>query len=136
MQARSLEYKDPFLGRDLRIPDDQRSQINAPLHVIAAAAARLYVPRGHPLAHEQWPSPSGYMRVPLWPAQLQRAAIGFAAAASLGLATAPASVELSAGTAWRWRTRILNRVMGCYVAKIQVHVRLRPEIVATRCGGY
>ena len=129
MQARALEYKDHFLGRDLRIPDDQRALIVAPLHVIAAAAARLYVPRGHPLAPEQWPLPSGYMRVSLWPAQLQRAAIGFAAAASHGLATAPASVDVSAWTTWHWRTRILNRVMGCYVAKIQVRFRSRPEIV-------
>jgi hypothetical protein len=135
MQARAVEYNDHFLGRDLRIPDDQRAQIVAPLHVIATAAARLYVPHGYPLAAEQQPPPSGYMHVALWPAQLQRAAVGFAAAASHGLATATASVELSERTAWRWRTRILNRVMGCYVARIQVRFRSRPEIVATRCGG-
>ena len=121
MQARALEYKDHFLGRDLRIPDDQRAQIVAPLHVIAAAASRLHLPRGYLLAHEQPPSPSGYMRVSLWPAQLQRAAIGFAAAASHMLATAPASVDVSARTTWHWRTRVLRRVMGGYVGKIQVH---------------
>ena len=132
----SLQYVDPFLGRTLHIPPDQLAQVDAPLHVIAAAAARLHLPRGLPLALEQTLSPSGYMHphtpllyVSLWPAQLQRAAIGFAAAASHGLATAPASVDVSARTTWHWRTRILNRVMGCYVAKIQVRFRSRPEIV-------
>ena len=119
----SSQYADPFLGRTLRIPPDQRAQVDAPLHVIAAAAARLHVPRGLPLALEL-PPPSGYMRVALWPAQLQRAAIGFAAAASHGLATAPASVDVSARTTWHWRTRVLRRVMGGYVAKIQVRGRL------------
>jgi hypothetical protein len=127
--APSFQYADPFLGRTLRIPPDQRAQVDAPLHVIAAAAARLHLPRGHPLAHEQTLSPSSYMRVSLWPAQLQRAAIGFAAAASHGLATAPASVDVSARTTWHWRTRVLRRVMGGYVGKIQVHSRLRAVIV-------
>jgi hypothetical protein len=109
----------------MRIPETQRAQVDAPLHVIAAAAARLHLPRGHPLAHEQTLSPSGYMRVSLWPAQLRRAAIGFAAAASHGLATAPASVDVSARTSQHWRTRVLVRVMGGYVDRIQVHARLR-----------
>ncbi len=122
----SLQYVDPFLGRTLRIPADQRAQVDAPLHVIAAAAARLYVPRGHPLAHEHPPPPGGYMHVALWPAQLQRAAIGFAAAASHGLATAPASAHVSARSTWHWRTRILLRIMGGYVGRINVHARLPP----------
>ena len=126
----SFQYVDPFLGRTLRIPADQRAQVDAPLHVIAAAAARLHLPRGHPLALELPPPPSGYMRVALWPAQLQRAAIGFAAAASHGLATAPASVDVSARTTWHWRTRVLRRVMGGYVAKIHVLARLRAAVAA------
>ena len=126
-------YVDPFLGRTLRISDNQRAQVDAPLHVIAAAAARLHLPRGHPLALELPPPPSGYIRVALWPAQLQRAAIGFAAAASHGLATAPASVDVSARTTWHWRTRILRRVMGGYVGKIQVHDYPRRAIGAARC---
>ena len=125
-------YVDPFLGRTLRIPDNQRAQVDAPLHVIAAAAARLHLPRGLPLALELPPPPSGYMRVALWPAQLQRAAIGCAAAASHGLATAPASVDVSARTTWHWRTRVLLRVMGGYVARIQVLARLRAVIVVKR----
>jgi hypothetical protein len=116
----------------MRIPFDQRAQIDTPLHVIEAAAARLHFPRGYRLAHEQPQSPSGYTRVSLWPAQLQRAAIGFAAAASHGLATAPASVDVSARTAWCWRTRILIRVMGSYVGKIQVRVRVRAAAAAAR----
>jgi hypothetical protein len=84
-----LEYHDRFLGRSLRIYFDQRAQVDAPLHVIAAAAARLHLPCSYPPEHELPPPPSGYKRVPLWPAQLQRAAIGFAAEASHGLATAP-----------------------------------------------
>jgi hypothetical protein len=107
------------------IPFAQRATIDAPLHVIAAAVARLHLPRGHPLALEQPPPPSGYMRVSLWPAQLQRAAIGLAVAASHRLATAPASVHVSARTTWRWRTRVLRRIMGDHVARIQVQARLR-----------
>jgi hypothetical protein len=38
-----------------------------------------------------------------------------------GLATAPASVEVSARTTLRWRTRILLRIMGGYVGRINVH---------------
>ena len=116
------------------IPFAQRATIDAPLHVIAAAAAaaRLHLPRGHPLALEQPPPPSGYMRVSLWPAQLQRAAIGLAVAASHRLATAPASVDVSARTTWRWRTRVLRRIMGDHVARIQVRARWRAAVVATR----
>ena len=117
-------YVDPFLGRTLSIPPDQRAQVDAPLHVIAAAAARLNLPRGLPLALELPPPPSGYTAVALWPAQLQRAAIGFAAAASHGLATAPASVNVSARTTWHWRTSVLRRVMGGCVGRIQVRTRL------------
>ena len=131
--APSLQYLDPFLGRTLCIPIDQRAQVDAPLHVIAAAAARLHLPRGLPLALELPPPPSGYMRVSLWPAQLQRAAMGFAAAASHGLVTAPASVDVSARTTWHWRTRVLRRVMGGYVGKIQVHDCPRCAIGAARC---
>ncbi len=125
----SVEYQDRYLGRPMRILFIQRDQFDAPLHVIAAAAARLHLPRGYPLALDQPPPPSGYTAVTLWPAQLQRAAIGFAAAVSHGLATAPASVDVSARTTWHWRTRVLRRVMGGYVGKIQVHSRLRAVIV-------
>ncbi len=131
--APSFQYVDHFLGRTLRIPVDQFAQIDAPLHVIAAAAARLHLPRDHPLALELPPPPSGYMRVALWPAQLQRAAIGFAAAASHGLATAPASMNVSARTTLRWRTSVLRRVMGGYVGKIQVHACPRSAIGAACC---
>jgi len=101
----------------------------------------LHLPRGLPLALEQTLSPSGYMHphtpllyVSLWPAQLQRAAIGFAAAASHGLATAPASVDVSARTTWHWRTRVLRRVVGGYVARIQVRARLRAAVAAAHCA--
>ena len=131
--APSFQYIDLFLSRTLSIPPDQRAQVDAPLHVIAAAAARLHLPRGLPLALELPPPPSGYMCVALWPAQLQRAAIGFAAAASHGLATAPASGDGSARTTWHWRTRVLRRVMGGYVCKIQVHACPRSAIGDARC---
>ena len=138
--SRTVECHDFYLGRRLRLPLDQRAQVDAPLHVIAAAAARLYLPRGHPLALEQPPAPppSGYTRISLWPAQLQRAAIGFAAAASHGLATAPASVDVSARTTWHWRTRVLCRVMGGYVAKNQVHMRrtfAKARVIVFVCFG-
>ena len=118
------------------IPFAQRAIIDAPLHVIAAAAARLHLPRGYPLALEQQPPPSGYMRVSLWPAQLRRAAIGLAVAASHRLATAPASVDISARTTCHWRSRVLRRVMGNHVARIQVHARFRDVNAAARYTMY
>ena len=134
--SRTVECHDFYLGRRLRLPLDQRAQVDAPLHVIAAAAVRLHLPRNHPLALEQPPPPSGYTSVSLWPAQLQRAAIGFAAAASHGLATAPASVDVSARTTWHWRMRILRRVMGGCVGRIQVRARLRAAVVTVAAARY
>ena len=119
-----LQYRDHFLSRPMRIPETQRAQVDAPLHVIAAAAARLHLPRGHPLAHEQTLSPSGYMRVSLWPAQLQRAAFGCVVAASRRLTSAPSSC---ARCKQRSRALILRRVLGGYVAMVKVTVR------AARC---
>ena len=114
----------------------QTAQVDAPLHVIEAAAARLHLPRifyAVEHEHEQARSPSAYMRVSLWPAELQRVAIGFTSAASHALATAPASVRVDACTTRRWGTRILVRVMGGLVAKIQVRARSRAVTAAARC---
>ena len=108
-----------------RILSPQSTQVDAPLHVIEAAAARLHLPRGYAVEHEQAQSPSAYMRVSLWPAQLQRAAIGITSATSHALATAPASVRVHSVTTWRWRTRIAVRVMGGLVAKIQARAAWR-----------
>jgi len=116
-----------------RILSPQSAQVDAPLHVIEAAAARLHLPRGYAVEHEQARSPSAYMRVSLWPAQLQRVAIGCTSAASHALATAPASVRVDAGTTRRWATRILMRLMGGLVAKIQVRARSRAVTAAARC---
>ena len=104
----------------MRILNEQRAQVDAPLHVIEAAAARLHLPRGYAVEHQQARSPSAYMRVSLWPAQLQRAAIGFTVAASRTLATAPASVYVNKQTAQRWQTRVMLRVMAGHVSRIQV----------------
>jgi hypothetical protein len=76
------------------------------------------------------------MRVPLWPAQLQRAAIGFAAAASHGLATAPASCNVSGRTSLEGRTRILRRVLGVRVERIQVRARWRAAVVTVAAARY
>jgi hypothetical protein len=103
-----------------RILSPQFAQVDAPLHVIEAAASRLHLPRGYAVEHEQARSPTAYMRVSLWPAQLQRVAIGFTCAAIHALATAPASVRVDAWTTRRLTTRILLRVMGGLVGKIQV----------------
>ena len=122
----SLKYHDYYIGRRLRIRFDQRTRIDAPLHLIAAFAARLHLPRGslpHARAATAQKRVSRYMRVPLWPAQLQRAAIGFAVAASRRLATAPASFNVGAIKMRRWRMRVLLRVMGGYVARIHVLTR-------------
>ena len=132
MQHLRLEFQDRFLTRRVLVAFENRSQIDAPLHLIEAAAARLHLPRGYAVEHEQAQSPSAYMRVSLWPAQLQRAAIGCTSAASHALATAPASVDVSARTTRRWGTRILVRVMGGLVAKIQVRARSRAVTAAAR----
>ena len=129
-----LKYHDYYIGRRMRIRFDQRAQIDAPLHVIAAAAVRLHLSRGYPLAHEQPPSPRGYMRISLSPAQRQCAAIGFAAAASHGLATAPAGVDVSARTTWHWRTRLLLRIMSVRIARIQVRSRWLRVVRLTQCS--
>ena len=123
----AVEYRDSFLSKRMRsrILSPQSAHVDAPLHVIEAAAARLHLPRGYAVEHEQARSPSAYMRVSLWPAQLQRAAIGCTRAASHALAIAPASVRVDAVTTWRWRTRILVRVMGGLVGKIQVGTACR-----------
>ena len=124
MQAPAFEHRDHFVGRTWLVPSAELlAQIDAALRLIEAAAAHLHLPCGYPLAIELPRPPSGYMRVSLWPAQLQRAAIGFAAAASHRLATAPARADVSARTTWRWRMRIMLHVMGGCVAKNQVYMR-------------
>jgi hypothetical protein len=122
-----VEYDDHLLSKRMRcrILSPQTAQADAPLHVIEAAAARLHLPRGYAVEQQQARSPSAYMRVSLWPAQLQRVAIGFTVAASHALATAPASVRAYLVTMRRWATRILVRVMGGLVAKIQVGTACR-----------
>ncbi len=119
MQHLRLEFQDRFLTRRVLVTFENRSQIDAPLHVMEAAAARLHLPRGYAVEHQQARSPSAYMRVPLCPAQLQRVAIGFTVAASHALATAPARARVDAWTTRRWGTLILVRVMGGLVAMIQ-----------------
>ena len=115
-----LDYYDSFLGKSMHIRLAQSVQVDTPFHLIETAAARLHLPRGYAVEHEQARSPSAYTHVPLWPAQLQRVAIGFTCAASHALATAPASVHAHLMTTRRWGTRILVRVMGGLVGKIQV----------------
>ena len=132
MELPSLEYRDRFVGRALRIQFAERTQIDAPLYLILAADARLHLSRYYALEHEQPRMPLRYMHVPLWPAQLQRAAIGLVVAASLGLATAPAGCNVSARTSLSGRTRILRRVLGVRVERIQVSARWRAAVVATR----
>ncbi len=125
----ALKYNDRYLGKPtMRILFSQRAQVDAPLHVIEAAAARLHLPRGYAVKREQARLPSAYMRVSLWPAQLQRAAIGFTMAVSNALAASPANVYVSAS---RLQTRILLRVMSGYVAKIQVCAR---SLARCDCG--
>ena len=142
-----IEYHDSFLGRRRRIGFQECDEIDSPLHLIDAAARRLHLTRGYPLEKTE-KNASAYMRmtvarescknlesyVPgyelkmvelrwkgLWPVQLQRVAFGFTLRASHGLATAHLSLNVSASTTWCWRTRILRRVLGSLVAKIQVH---------------
>jgi hypothetical protein len=123
-----VEYHDYYLSKRMhcRMLSPQSSQVDAPLHLIEAAAARLHLPRGYAVEHEQARLPSAYMRVSLWPAQLQRVvAIGITSATSHVLATAPASLRVHSVTTWRWRTLIVVRVMGGLAAKIQARAAWR-----------
>jgi hypothetical protein len=123
MRGTAFEHRDHFTGKTWRVPSAELlAQVDAAFRLIIAAAARLRFPRGYPLALELPPTTSGYPRVSLLPAQLQRAAIGFAAAVSHRLATAPASVGVSARTTQQWQTRVLLRVMGGYITKNQVYM--------------
>ncbi len=74
------------------------------------------------------------MRVSLWPAQLQRVAIGLTVAASHALMTAPASARVDAWTTRRWGTRILVRVMGGLAGKIQVRDRASMRSAVANVG--
>lgn len=135
MRGTAFENRDRFSGRTWRVPSAELlAQVDAAFRLINDAAARLRLPRGYPLALELPSTTSGYPRVSLLPAQLQRAAIGFAAAVSLRLVTAPASVDVSART-WQWRTCVLLRVMGGYVAKNQGTVADCRAAAATRVAG-
>ena len=126
-----FEYIDGFLCRPMRVPFNQSAQVDAPLHLIEAFAARrqLHHAGGYAVEDEQPRLPSAYMRVSLRPAQLQRAAIGFTMAASHELVTAPArghpSLRVRPETTRRWEADILRRVMGNHVAKIQVRAACR-----------
>ena len=115
-----FEYHDRFLGKVVRVPVVQHLQIVAPLMLVAPA---LRVARGRAApgtALHQPPLPIGYMQVAFWAAQRARFMPSFTLAACNRLATAPASAHVYFRTAWRWRTRILERVMACHVSKVQV----------------
>ena len=80
----SFNYHDHFIARPMRILFVQRAQIEAPLLLIRAAAARLPQPHSH-APHRQPPPHLDCTSVSLWPAQLQRAAIACALCPSLSL---------------------------------------------------
>jgi hypothetical protein len=132
----AVEYHDGFLSKRMRcrILSPQYAQVDAPLHIMETAAARLHLPRGYAVVHQQARLPSAYMRVSLLPAQLQRAAIGFTCAASHALAITPASVRVDAFPTRRWGTCILVRMMGGLIVKIQVGTACRARcFCAARC---
>ena len=122
MQPLSLEYTDYFLGRDLRIPAEQHTQIDVPIQ-LTQAAARFYMP------HLQLQLTAGYMLIELWPSQRVRAMFGCAATACHRLATTPASLNVHASTTRCWRTCMLVRVMRGYVSKVQV----QPPMLLSMC---
>ena len=110
-----LEYHDRFLGRTMRIMFFHRHQIGAPLRVFDSIA-RFYLPRGHAS-----PAPFNHMQASLWPAQLQRVAMGGPAKACRRLSTAPAGVHVSARTVQQWTERLLLRVVSSLQDSIQVY---------------
>ena len=117
----------------------QRVQIDAPIPLISAAAARLFAPSSCKLQslRRQLPSPLNYNRISLWPAQLQRAAIGCApcpslvvrsltlhltgaAAVSNRLITPPTSCRVSAGRTRRWAACVKLRFVRGLAGRVQV----------------
>ena len=109
-----LEYHDRFLGRTMRIMFFNRHRIGAPLRVFHLIA-RFYFPRSH-ASH----APFNHMQASLWPAQLQRVAMGCSATACRRLSTAPAGVHVSARTVQHWAERLLLRVVSSLQDSIQV----------------
>lgn len=117
-----LDYYDAFLGRPMSIAPRNCAQISAPLCLIRAAAGHLRLPRDHVPQRQQQRLHLSCAGVSFWPMQLQRAAIGCAAALSRRLTTAPASCLFSAVTMQRWAARVQVRVMGCLIGRLQVRL--------------
>ncbi len=135
----SLDYRDHFINRSVRVPLVHRSQICAPLLVIRAAASNIRSPHITAVLplRQQPQSLFEFARISLWPAQLQRTAICRHCAETLGcrLATAPVGGNFdSRRTLKRWTACIQLRVVSGLVGRIQVHFRLKcatPDIA--RC---
>ena len=117
-----LDYYDAFLGRPMSIAPRNCAQISAPLCLIRAAPGHLRLPRDHVPQRQQQRLHLSCAGVSFWPMQLQRAAIGCAAALSRRLTTAPASCLFSAVTMQRWAARVQVRVMGCLIGRLQVRL--------------
>jgi hypothetical protein len=124
----SLEYQDLSMNKRMRIRFDQRSQIDAPLHLIRAAVLRLHLPHAAIDARRQQllRLPLDYRRVSLWAVQLQRFVNECAVlvTTSRRLATSPASIYVNAARMQEWAACIQLRVMRGYVGIFQVHFRL------------
>jgi hypothetical protein len=119
----SLEYTDLFLGRTVHILFNQHNQIEAPMKLIDAAA-RLHLSLDHPAGDCSFSIRRHSASLKLWPAQRIRVMFGCTATACHRLAIAPASLNLHSKKSTHFKTRILVRVMGGYLSKVQVQQQL------------
>jgi hypothetical protein len=132
----SLEYTDLFLGRTMHILFNQYNQIEAPMTLIDTAA-RLHLSLDHPAGHGGCSfsirrHSVARASLKLWPAQRIRVMFGCTATACHRLAVAPASLNPHSKKSSHFKTRILVRVMGGYLSKVQVQQQfLLPCGVAT-----
>ena len=104
----------------MRIPDNHRHQIVAPLQLITAAP-RFLLQRGAAL-HSPVPSVS-YMQGAYWPAQRMRVMFGCTAVCCRRLVAEPAALHhVNYRTAARGNAIVLSRVMSGYVRKVEVRL--------------
>jgi hypothetical protein len=134
----TLEYTDVFLGRKMCILFRQRSQIEAPLKLIKSLSL-LFLRSSGParsFEHRQPPLfPFESMHINFWQVQRVRAIFGVTAQACRRLAmTLPSlnvpRLNVAERMTWRWRTRMIVRVLSGFCGKLQVRRRVCASICA------
>ncbi len=135
IQCVTLEYTDVFLGRKMCILFSQRSQIERPLKLIKSLTHLFLRSSGlaRTIEHRQvLLSPFESMHVEFWQVQRVRAIFGFTAQACCRLAMTLTSLKLAVRAGWRWKTRMIVRVLSGFCGKIQVPRHARASVCAFR----